>query len=79
MDSSDFKGCGTPVAMVACALIIGGCLKQRSDARVIHGLTNLIEEVHILLKKGKVRQAIELLEMEEAATAQQSIREAATD
>ena len=70
-DKSDFKGCGTPIALAACALIIGGCLKQRENSRVIHGLQNLIEEVHTNLKKGKVRQAIELIEAEEAWSAQQ--------
>lgn len=76
MDSSDFKGCGTLFALIACALIIGGCLKQRSDARTIQGLMHLIDEVHTNLKKGKVRQAIDLLEVEEALSAQQADRDA---
>ena len=52
--------------MLACALIVGGCLKQRTDSATIHALTQLVDEVHTKLKKGQVRQALELLEIHEA-------------
>lgn len=70
MDSSDFKGCGPSFVMLACALIVGGCLKQRTDSATIHALTQLVDEVHTKLKKGQVRQALELLEIHEAGVEQ---------
>ena len=39
--------------MLACALIVGGCLKQRTDSATIHALTQLVDEVHTKLKKGR--------------------------
>lgn len=72
---ADFKGCGTMFTLCACALIIGGCLKQRSDAREISALANLIEEVHANLKNGKVRQAMDLLDEREREMDWQSMRE----
>jgi hypothetical protein len=76
---ADFKGCGTMLALCAGALIIGGCLKQRSDAREIVALQTLINNVQTLLKKGKVRQAMELLEEREREMDWQALREDARD
>ena len=76
MDSSDFKGCGWLFAVCAAGLILGGCFKRRDDAREIGALTKLVEQVHTLLEKGKVRQAKELLEDRKREMDQQAARDA---
>ncbi len=75
-DKSDFKGCGTLFAWFAAFGLIAGCFKQRADTREIVALQTLINNVHTLLEKGKVRQAMELLEEREREMDWQAMREA---
>lgn len=69
--------------LTCAALLFLGCLSwgtwafinsgftPSKNAPAIHPRMSLMEETQMLLKKGKVRQAIELLEMQEAMEAQQ--------
>jgi hypothetical protein len=60
--SSDAQGCISALVIILFATLAGGCWKQRQDARAILQMQTLINEVHTGLKKGKVRQVIELLD-----------------
>ena len=61
---SELKGCGTLLAVCAVALIIGGCFKQREDARTINHLLKVMDSVQTDLEKGRVRQALDTLHVE---------------
>ena len=74
--SSDAKGCFSALVLFLAVATFGGCWRQRQDAREITALVTLINNVHTLLEKGKVRQAMELLEDRKREMDQQAARDA---
>lgn len=73
--SADAKGCFSALVLILAVTLAGGCWRQRDDAREITSLQTLINNVHTLLKKGKVRQAMDLLEEREREIDWQAMRE----
>lgn len=73
--SSDAKGCFSALVITLFVTLAGGCWRQHRDAREIVALQTLINEVHSGLKKGKVRQVIELLDEREIEMGWQAMRE----